>query len=49
MDKTNECALCGRQNDSRVQMLSHLKNAHTLQERIDGLILREVPAEDTYA
>jgi hypothetical protein len=49
VDKTNECAICGRQNDSRVDMLSHLKHTHSLEERLNALILKEQPAEDTHA
>lgn len=49
VDKTNECLICGRQIDSRVKILSHLKESHTLEERLNALILKEQPAEDTHA
>lgn len=49
MDKTNECLICGRQIDSRVEMLGHLKESHTLEERVNALILKEQPAEVTHA
>jgi hypothetical protein len=49
MDKTNECLICGRQIDSRVKMVGHLKESHTLEERVNALILKAQPAEDTHA
>jgi hypothetical protein len=48
-DKVDECVICGRQKDSRIDMLRHLKDAHTLQERLAGLITKTQEAEDTYA
>ena len=49
MNKTNECLICGRQIDSRVKMVGQLKESHTLEERLNALILKEQPAEDTHA
>jgi hypothetical protein len=48
MNKTNECLICGRQVESRVKMLGHLKQNHTLEERLNALILKAQPAEDTH-
>ena len=49
MNKTNECLICGRQMESRVKMVGHLKQSHTLEERVNALMLKEQPAEDTHA
>jgi hypothetical protein len=49
VDKTNECAICGKQEDSTLTMISHVKDEHSLDERLNALILKEQPAEDTHA
>jgi hypothetical protein len=49
VDKTNECAIWGRQEDNTLTMLRHVSEEHSLDERLNALILKQQPAEDTHA
>lgn len=47
-DKTNKCTLCGETTDSRIEIIHHVQEEHTITERNTALVER-VWVEDTNA